>query len=180
MIEAIKKGNITEVSGKFNDIELVANFSSTADSVVKKFENECSLRSIAYRNSPEGRAAEASNIRQKNKAQETVNNLMKELPSLDFKNNVKVLDWINRLQPASDYVGVEVSSKKIVEIFADHGFLPGVNIGANFKENDEDNFAKYIAGQALGFLEKGWPVHHVVGRFIDDWKKKFKKGNISA
>ena len=162
------------VKAKFNGIELTATSNSTADGIVAYYGEESKRRSEMYRNSPEGKKAIQENEERKVAMQKKHDALMQQLPSLDFTNDVAVLDWFTQFQAPSEHIGVGKQLSVVLTTFASHGYHPNVNTGKDFDVNDRDNFARYVIGQALAGLacEVG-AIHKVFHKFADDWKKKF-------
>lgn len=172
--EAAKHGAAT---GKFNDIELVASASSTADDLIAQWDQKMQDARIAYQNSPEGKAHAAAREARINAAQETHDRLVRDLGTLDFNDDVAVLDWICAIQDSTDHVSVVVNKAAILSAFEAAGFEPGANVGDAFKPDDRENVFRYIVGQALDCL-KSVAIHGIVHKFVDDWKSKFLKPSI--
>lgn len=171
---ALAKETKGSVRAKFNDIELTATEDSTAEDIVSGFQTKIAEAAETYRKSPEGQRAARESEERKEEAQRKADALMEQLPNLDFSNQEAVLDWICEFQDPSDYIGVVKDQRKVLEIFAEHGYQPGVNTGEAFNGEDGDNFARYIVGQALdGLRGDVGAIHQVVHKFTDDWKKKF-------
>lgn len=181
-LKGVLSGAITEVSGEFNGITVIANKNSTVESITTDFHLQMKKASDDYENSSEGKKAKAEREERLKTVQSNAKELMKQLPKLNFKSNLEVLDWLCNIQPATDYIGAISSEEKdeIISTLTNNGFLPGVNTGKNFKEDDEDNFARYVIGQALsGLTGNVEAIHHIVTKFTDDWKEKFhKKGTL--
>lgn len=173
-IVAMAKREKGVVKAKFNDIELTANSDTTADSVVAFYGEESKRRGEAYRNSPEGKKAAREAEERRVALQQKHDALMQQLPTLNFADDVAVLDWLCEFQDPSDHTGVVKQNDAVIVAFAAHGYHPSVNTGKNFNESDRDNFARYIIGQALAGLQcEVGAVHQIVHKFVDDWKKKF-------
>lgn len=158
--------------GVFNQVEIVADRTSTAEGLCAQWERKTEEASIAYRNSPEGKAAEAKREADVIAAQETHDHLVRDLAALDFKNDVAVLDWLCAIQDSTDHVSVTVDKATILSAFEAAGFTANVNTGANFKPEDRDNVFRYIVGQALDGL-KTVAIHGIIHKFAGDWKAKF-------
>ncbi|MDP1689811.1 MAG: hypothetical protein Q8L52_01230 [bacterium] len=109
--------------------------------------------------------------------QARMDELIKHLDTLDFSDVGKVLEWCVAFEELSD-TDVERTvgdTNKIVAKFAEHGYVPGMNTGAEYKEEDKENSAKYIIGQALDGLENAGFISRAIGQSSDDWKAKFVK-----
>lgn len=173
MVALAKKTNDT-VETKFNDIVLTATSDSNADAIIADYHTKMEVASEAYHNSPEGKKAAREAEERKQRAQQKHDVLMRQLPNLNFGDDVAVLDWLCEFQDPSDYIGVVKQQDVVVATFATHGYQPNANCGKDFNGDNRDNFARYIIGQALGGLtcEVG-AIHQIIHKFTDDWKKKF-------
>lgn len=172
-IVAMAKRERDVVKAKFNDIELTANPDTTADSVVAFYGEESKRRGEAYRNSPEGKKAAREAENRRVALQQKHNALMQQLPTLNFTDDVAVLDWLCELQDPSDHTGVVNQKDVVISTFAAHGYYPSVNTGKDFNENDRDNFVRYVIGQALANLREVGAIHRIIHKFTENWKKKF-------
>ncbi|MDB4984112.1 MAG: hypothetical protein JWM20_291 [Patescibacteria group bacterium] len=177
MISAIEARQVDQITANFNDVTVTVDGSSTVESILSFYELETKRRSEEYKNSPAGKADAKKNFDERNSLTKKAESLLEKLPALNFNDNVAVLNWLCELQPAADRVGVEIPGKEIVKTFNEKGFATGANTGKDFNGEDEDNFARYIIGQALDMLEKYNTIHHMCTKFTDDWKKKFNKTN---
>lgn len=158
----------------FNGVELVADPAATASALLSEWSRKQEEAAFAYRNSPEGKAAEAKREASIQSAQETHDRLVQDLATLNFKNDVAVLDWICAIQDSTDHVGVAVNKAAIADAFAAAGYEPAVNIGKDFKPDDRDNVFRYIVGQALDCLQSV-AIHGMTHTFVANWKAKFLK-----
>lgn len=161
-----------EAHGIFNEIMLKASPSMTVAEVVADYHQRLDAREVAWRNSPEGQAAERDREERVRASQEKHDLLVRGLASLDFTNDIAVLDWLCAIQDATDHVSVVVRKNEILETFKRHGFEPGANCGDNFKGDDRENVFRYIVGQALGTLQHV-AIHGIIHKFAADWKAEF-------
>lgn len=180
LIEAARSAG-DRVRGKFNDVVLTADPCTNADMVVASYTRECEARSEAYRNSPAGKAAALKQNQERAELQAKHDALMRQLPALDFSNDVAVLDWMCAMQEPSDRRGVIVRRETIVSAFERHGFKANENCGDAFKPDDRDNAFRYLIGQCLAGLKEGPAIHGIIHKFADDWRRRFvKRGEIDA
>lgn len=168
----------TKVTAVFNGIELSTDpdfdVLRAAQEIVEDYKLKNKLRIEEYDNSPEGKAKIIELEIQKQQNQKTVNAAVAELETLDFSDIAAVVDWFDKVTDPMDFRGVKVPSAKIVQIFENHGYLPGVNTGENFNGEDKENFARYIIGQALlGLKSPIGRIHPVFIRFAREWREKF-------
>lgn len=161
------------IEASFNDIELVANPGDTPAAIVARYNIESARKAEAYRNSPEGKRVAAKRTAETRRLQKVMDDSIVKLETLDFSNFNAVLGWLEEVQDASDRVDVQFNPKEIVDKFRANGFKPNVNTGKAFDENDEENFARYIVGQALDFLQNHGLIHHLVTKFTNDWRVRF-------
>lgn len=144
-----------------------------------KFENNNEQETLGergekYRNSPEGQRAVVEEEERRKEFQKKADALVKQLPNLDFNNQEAVLDWICEFQAPSNHTGVDkYYSEKVLEVFAEHGYFPGMNLGKAFNEDDPDNFAHFIVGDALSGIQFPNGIHQVVHKYTKKWKEKF-------
>lgn len=170
---ALAKETKGEVRTRFNDIELVATEDSVVENIIKDFEIKSAEAMKEYHDSSEGQRLRRESEERKQESQQKVSALMEELPGLDFNNQEAVLNWICEFQGPSDHIGVIKDNNKVLKIFAENGYQPGVNANA-FDGEDRDNFAHYIVGQALDGLQGNvGAINPIVHKLVDDWKKKF-------
>jgi len=157
----------------FNGTKIKVSHKKHPKALAKFYDNECKRHSAEYRNSPEGKQADHEAEERKLRLQNEADKALSELNSLDFSNLKAVIGWFEQIQDASDHVGVDVKPTHIVNEFLQRGFKPGVNCGKDFNGDDEENFARYIIGQALDNLIHVGAIHHMIGKFAEDWRTKF-------
>ncbi len=172
-LEAIAKEKQTTVTGKFNNIFLTATPEATVNDLLVEYQVECDKAEKAYLASPAYREHLQLVQKKTDEANAKAKVLMEKFDSLNWDSVTDILDWLCEIQPVADTSGVALDRKKIVRAFVDHGFKANVNTHKNFKADDKDNVARYIIGQAMDGLEVVGAPHHVLIRFVDDWKKKF-------
>jgi len=182
MIEAWEKKAILhkgddelKVFGKFNDITLVCRRDTTAESIVKDYKTQSDAKAEAYRNSSEGKRVAREAEERKQKMQLQMDEVMAELPNLDFSDLDAIITWLGKAQGPSNHTGVKTPHKKIITTFRKYGFKANVNCGNHFNDEDKENFARMLIGQALDNLKCDvHAIHPIFHKFADDWRKKFK------
>ena len=158
----------------FNDISLIADKDSTVEDIIADFNTKMAAVSEAYRNSPEGEKAARESEQRKVNAQQKHDALMRQLPNLNFGDDVAVLDWLCEFQGPSSCIGVVKQQDVVLATFAAHGYYPNANCDMDFHFADRDNFARWIVGQALDELQsKVGAVRGGIHRFTDEWKMWF-------
>ncbi|MDP2816320.1 MAG: hypothetical protein Q8O19_06550 [Rectinemataceae bacterium] len=179
MVEACKDNE--QVSIEFNGVTVVADKTSTTESIVADYNAQSEADAERYRNSPAGKRAAEEARQEVERLQTLYDESLAELPSLNFDDQAGLLAWFEKIQPATDHIGVEgriEGGTRILEAFVEHGYLPNVNTGDASNPDDPDNAARYIIGQCLTCLGKDGfapgSIHQVVHHFIAEWRKKFQ------
>lgn len=179
MVEACKDNE--QVSIEFNGVTVVADKTSTTESIVADYNTQSEADAERYRTSPEGIKAAEKARQEVERLQALYDESLAELPSLNFDDQAGLLAWFEKIQPATDHIGVEgriERGERIIEAFVEHGYLPDANIGAAYNGDDADNVARFLIGQCLSCLGKDGfapgSVHQVIHSFADQWRKKFQ------
>jgi hypothetical protein len=157
---------------EFNGIELVASRWSTPEDIVSDWETKVAAAAKAYRESPEGLAAEERRQQGRRDAQAKHDALLARLPTLDWRDDVAVLDWCCEMQEPSDRVGVIVKRDTILAEFAKHGFTPNMRTGSDYIEDSRLVSHAYLIGQAMAGIESV-AIHPIIHKFAAEWKERF-------
>lgn len=157
----------------FKGIDLYAAPCDTAYTIVRIYLRELHRSYVRECATIKWQRLEGKWARENRAKQCCLDTAMPELSSLDFACLADVINWLGKIQGPSEIIGVRVPNKEIVATFRNHGFEPNVNYGRNFNEEDEDNHARWLIGQALVNLEDRGAIHKVFDRFADEWRKKF-------
>lgn len=165
------------VTATFNDIPLRADENTTPEDIIKQYETEMERKREEYRNSPQY-AIDREKEEQRRSSMQMLyamqtNEIMRWTDE-DWSDLTKVLDWLVAIQPATDHVGVETDPNFIVNLFDQHGYKTGVNTGEDFREEDKENYARYIVGQCMSCLKSIGAIHQVTYSFVERWKAKFE------
>jgi hypothetical protein len=160
----------SDVAVEFNDIKFTVpkgnHDSSEIVATWEKLSNE-------YENLPESKAAAEADAKNIDEKQEQINELTKQLDTLDFSDVKKVLEWCVAFEGPSDRIGTRKDKNKILAKFAEYGYIPDMNIETDYKPDDKENSAKYIIGQALGGIEKYGYVDLAIHGSLDRWNARF-------
>jgi len=159
--------------GSFNGVELVAYIGTEENDIINYYHDRFSFNQEAYKQSREYKKAQLKEKRELEAANETKDKLMLELPKLKFSDRKDILRWLCEFMPISDGVGVKIDAELVMEIFAAYSLFPDANCGDDFKEDDKNNYADYIIGQALSGLKSHGAIHHMILTFSKKWNKKF-------
>lgn len=166
---AVTQGDQAEMT--FNGIRIVAHAGDNAEKILRDYDAEIARRRAAYLASPEyatyaaERAATVARLAAQRDA------LMSALDSLDFTNDVAVLEWLRALQEPSDHVCVVIDRKRILTAFAAHGHQPNAHCGPDYREGDRNSEYRYLVGQALDGIREIGAIHGVYHHFHRKWKE---------
>lgn len=161
------------VTTEFRGITLMAHPGDKSEVIVAYFRQEYQREEDEYRSSPAGKQVRQKEKESKASAQEECDALIKELQNLNFEDNVVLLDWLCKFQSSSNCIGISFEPFFILGTFADHGYLPNVNLGKDFDENDRDNHARYLIGQCLNDIRLIGAINPVIHQFTKEWKERF-------
>jgi hypothetical protein len=158
----------------FNNITIIVSKTATVDSVVNSYSTESKRLHEVYLRSPEYQDKLAQDEKELEEAKIELENQLSIMYKLDFSNLKEVLVWLTKFQPLSDRTGVMTNSIKqeVMTTFESNGFIAGANTGDQFDENDADNYARYIIGQAMSGIQDS-SIHQVLHSFVDRWLAKF-------
>lgn len=101
------------------------------------------------------------------------NQLVDELQNLDFKDYESVLNWFWDFENTE--ANLWVKNEEIISIFKMNWYKIGLNKWIDYNWEDAENYAKYLAWQALDWIHLYGTPDQVIHHFINDWKKKFGK-----
>lgn len=164
-----------EVECDFNGITLTACEGMTAKELEAQYYAKSQARRVEYEQSPEYKAQLERDAKELEELNAKAVVLMARLEAMNWGSLREVLDWCAEVQPVADRIGVQMDKKRVVALFNEHGFEANVNCEEDYKENDAENVARYIIGQALdGFKRVGAP-HGALIHFVQKWRKKFGK-----
>lgn len=167
-----------EAKGNFNGIILQAGRDSEPASIIAAFEAATEAAAKAYRESPAGIAAEERRQETRRQTQAAHDALMARLSTLDWSDDVAVLDWCCEMQEPSDNVGVVVKKDTILAEFAKHGFRPNVRTGSDYVADSRMISHAWLVGQALSTLQH-CAIHGIIHQFAAQWKEKFVNGSAT-
>lgn len=178
MMCEIRKQYNCDVKTTFNDIalELLFCLPKPPQELEEEYHRIINEKREKYKNSPEGKKkAEKEKMLLENK-KDRYNSMMGSLENIVAnKNNLFILYWLKDFQPISDDNRLVIDTKKIIAVFNSHGYEADVNTGENFREDDADNYARYIIGQCLSMLANVGAIHGVVHKFIKTWQEMTKR-----
>lgn len=152
----------------FNGIRLEAGYGTIASDLVSHYQREMERQQKEYAASPEGIRAKAEAEAERTRLQHRADQLMANLLLLDFTDLDKVLSWLCAMEEPRDRIGVNVPTALIVNTFKLHGYEPNANCEPDFDENNRENYARWIIGQAISE-----PYVPMVNHFTEKWRQRF-------
>ena len=160
--------------GSFNGVMVVCRpTTKSPEALVSQWERKFEAKSKKYSRTAKAKAEASQWAQYEASVQEKHDDLMRQLPTLDFTTDVTVLDWLCEYQNPSDFRPVtNREPQKVVEIFAQHGYHPLAE-AKDFDRNDRNVVANIIIGQALHCLVDFGSVHQIIHTWVEDWKKQF-------
>ena len=156
----------------FNGIEVKARYATTrpADLVVA-WRRKMDARAVQW--SPERTARERRDAEEVKAAQAATDALLAALPSIDWSDHAGPIAWLVAFSVPADRAGVRFDHAAVYRAFLSHAYDAGVYCDDAFDETSRDIFARYIVGQALDALLRGWAPHPMIERFAAQWAQRF-------
>lgn len=153
------------VTFDFNGIELTVKPDTTPEDVVKTYRDETEARAEAYRNSPEGKRATAEAEASKNKAQATVDKIVKDFPAIVAKGESAIIPTLAELALSADHVDVHADLGAVNKILMAKGYKVNDAVGLPQTEYQKPKvLARYLIGQFMNF-----PHPNLMDRFAKDY-----------
>ena len=157
----------------FNDIKIVVSPDSNKEFVFNKFKEDQNKLMTEYLMSEEYIQKTKNFNTEQVKIQEKLNSIIQNEFPTSKSSKKDILIFLEKLQPYTDFIGLNVQVNKILNGLIKLGFKENVNCNELFKENDENNFADYIIGQAMDQLIETKHIHQSVCIHIKFWMEKF-------
>jgi hypothetical protein len=161
------------VIAELNGITVTAQPDSNPVTLYRWWWSEMERGRAEYEASPEYAASQAHRREEAKERAIRGNALLQSLPSAIEAGYVAVMDWIAQLQPITDYIGVDLDVAPATATLIEAGYAPSVNCGEDFREDDPENFARYVIGQGLSYMTKGGPIHPIYPSFAEKWHDRF-------
>lgn len=168
----------------FNDVSVTVTIRSTVDTFLEEYEAERQRITTLYHNSKEYKEKQRQTDVKADNGVLKWNSLMSVVSALNLKDHNEVLKWLHQYCDTIDYIpSLEKEPKMgqslviVAALLIEGGYEVNANTGEKFKENDEENFARYIIGQVLTFLQRGSSVPPVFDTMYEQYKIKFKIAN---
>lgn len=91
--------------------------------------------------------------------------LMKVQPT--WNNVESIISWIEEV---ANNKNQGLKETGILEMFAEHGFVPNMNCDEEFNPNDRENVAGWLIGQALDGIQLTGHISLDVLDFMGEWE----------
>lgn len=165
-IELAKHKN-DSVSFDFNVVEVTVDKNSEFKSVYLKWNDAMNKAGENYRNSPEYKAQQIKRNQEIEHNQKIVTNCFNSLENvLNVGSLDMTMSWIKLFAECADDIGVTCDYKKLYDIFVNHGYKAGENVGlTEEKYKQKEIMGRYIIGQVMSFLKENSPPHPVAVSF---------------
>lgn len=166
-----------EVRGVFLGITVTADKNSTIKSIVARCRDERRFNFTA-------RHFTSANLRRAQKlgekrtaAQLKLNTHVRQLKTLNFLDDVTVLDWLCQYQKLSNHLVSDKGQYHVLNVFAANGYRSDVEReDSRHKEGlNRGNIARHIIQQALHCIDDDGigTVDKVIHTVVESWKRKF-------
>ena len=161
------------VTARFNGISLTAKPHNSPVDILESFNLHSDRRQTEYRKSPAYAKRKAQEEEETKRKQAIIDQAVKELSTLNFSKLPAVINWLDSIQEATDWIHVLVPKKFIMETFERNGFEANVNCGDSFNSENEDNSGRWLIGQALDGIKTVGAIHGMFHSFARDWRARF-------
>ena len=174
MVKISKEKNVDVVCDDFNGrkLEVLKDSNITPEELYGDFLEKENEERVKYHNSQEYKDKLKKDKEELVQKQAEMDKLEKELSSMDFNNQVVLLDWLCKFEK-TNWRGVESNEDNDVLVFNKNGYR--ISTGALDQKfiHDKDKLARHIIGQALyGMCRHGGP-NQVIHEHVKQWKKEF-------
>ena len=157
----------------FNGTEIYAIPGDTSEDVLNRWNATQAAEYEAYKRTPEYAESQRKETNRVASLKDRINGYIIEMDSLNWKDYKTVLLFVEKTVSDLDSYEADSANKLFRDKLTLAGYVDNANVGANFKEDDEENFALYIIGQCLNCLNKMGAIHPMACSMVGDWRKKF-------
>lgn len=104
-----------------------------------------------------------------------------DLPGRDAPGGLHAaVEWVRRVQPATNHVSVGVPADRILQALTRRGYVAGECRGDDYVAGDREIEGRYIVGQAMECLEQHGAIHQLVASFAGRWLSRWTGRAIGA
>ena len=157
---------------EFNGAIVEAYPGDTEEGVLSRWWSAMDANAKAYRESPEGVAAEAERQRVKEEHQKNVTRLIQELEDAGWWSTEQTLRWVASFADAADHIDLEWNREAVAERLERWGWRCNDALGHDPQEYKEDLElrARWIMGQVISGIRGpvGSP-HPICGECAREW-----------
>lgn len=162
-----------DINGEFNGVTVIVTEESTPESIYEDYKKQLEEQQKAYEQTEEYKLRQIEREERAKNLNYESTYMLGQLFTINWSNYDQILTWLHDYQPISDHVDVKVPKEQLIKLFTENGYGINVNTGKNFDKENEENFARYIIGQALDNFEHVGAIHPILQKFVNDWKEKF-------
>lgn len=159
------------VSFNFNDIDVIVGLNDTHKEIYNQWKTKREQAAENYRNSPEYKAQQIKRNQEIEHNQKIVTDCFNSLENiLNVGSLDMTISWIKLFSECAEDSGVKCDYKKLYDIFVNHGYKAGENVGlTQDKYKEKKIMGRYIIGQVMNFLKGNSPPHPVAVSFADKY-----------
>lgn len=170
---AAKLASIARETGRpatyeFNGTPLTVNPGESPEASVTRWNSDMEAKQKAWRESPEGIAAQEKRERELSYAKGLMAGILFRLPA-KFPNHRRAMQWLVGYVPAADHAGVDAGLERVTQSLLASGYSRNDLVGLpRDAYQDGDTMARWVAGQALEFMARGMPPHPMTADFAKE------------
>ena len=160
--------------GEFNGVMIIARRVSTPRALVSQWKSKSDARSKKYSRSSKAKARVIERVAHAVSMQQKHDDLMEQLPLIDFADYAVVLSWLCEFQDASDFNSVVGNPGAVLDLFAQHDYFPSEGGDVELDLENSVAVARWIIGESLSCLAGPiGAIHQVIHSFVEQWREKF-------
>lgn len=164
----IESGKPVVTPHSWDGKDFVVQPGETYGDAMQRWGEEWDRRSKATEATPEWQAAMAKQAEELAACQELAQIAMAQMNEVDFTSHLAVIDWLVSIRQAAADSRVTMDRERIMLALRGVGYEAGANCGPEFNPDDEDNFARYLVGQAMS---DGRCI--INPRHVEEWLSRF-------
>lgn len=170
-IELIGGHDDVRIQFSFNDTVVIIDHKDTLETVKARWHFQMQENARLWRESPEGIASALAQEDRANVAKAKTAALLHILPQVIAMDHSMILQWLVEYQDAGDHIAVDAKCDWVLKQFEDAGYKVHYGVGRapeDFK-TDKTLSARYVIGQMMDFMSKGFAGHQLVHKFAGDY-----------
>lgn len=160
----------------FNGVDVIVNFDDAISEVVDRYHKLLEANAKAWRESPEGKAAETRRVQAQIDALNDARAAREKFKSINATDRTAVIRWIAEHGDATDNTGVRSLSMETLSDLESAGYVANAFSGSEFDPNDEVKIEKYLIGQAISCLRDVGAIHRILVMWCKDYLQGLPMG----